>query len=159
MDEYLAATETVIASGPFDASLRDALRAAMHTLANLPDIGRSWLAHGDFDAKHICADPDSHTYTGIIDFGEIRGADPLYDLGHLSVHAADAFGTDVCEPVLTGYQERVDLPGDWLGEIHLQTVAITTRALAIQLGRPESAYRRALIDRLHPLLDAFFSDG
>lgn len=153
--EYLAAAETVIASSLVDTSLS----YAMHFWANLPDNGRSWLAHGDFDATHIHADPESHTHTGIIDFGEIRGPDPLYDLGHVWIHVADAFGTDVFDAVLAGYRERVDLPGDWRGEIRLQTVAIATRALAIQLGRPESAYRRALSDRLHALLDAFPSDG
>lgn len=131
----------------------------MHTWANLPDNGRNWLAHGDFDATHIYADPKSHAYTGIIDFGEIRGADPLYDLGHLLVHATDAFGSEVFDTVLIGYRERVDLPEDAGWHIRVQAIAIATRALAIQLGRPERAYRHALMDRLQALLDAFTPDG
>lgn len=42
------------------------------------------LAHGDLDLIHIYQDKGE--YTGIIDFGEIRGADRLYDLGHFNLH-------------------------------------------------------------------------
>lgn len=150
--EYLAATDTVVASGILNNGLHGTLRQAMHTWADLPDRGWSRLAHGDFDATHIYAGPETHTYTGIIDFGEIRGADPLYDLGHVYMHAADAFGTEVFDHLVAGYRERVDLPVDWRGEIRLQPIAIATRALAIQLGRPASAYRRMLTDRLYALL-------
>ena len=40
----------------------------------------SYLAHGDFDSTHIYQ--EAGRYTGIIDFGEIRGTDRWYDLGH-----------------------------------------------------------------------------
>ncbi len=42
------------------------------------------LAHGDFDTTHIYE--KNCRYSGIIDFGEIRGAEPLYDLGHFQLH-------------------------------------------------------------------------
>ncbi len=54
------------------------------------------MAHGDFDTSHIFAANGS--YTGIIDFGEIRGAEPTFDLGHLALHAPDALPA-----VLQGY--------------------------------------------------------
>ncbi len=38
------------------------------------DVEKAWLAHGDFDATHIYQ--EHGRYTGIIDFGEIRGGDP-----------------------------------------------------------------------------------
>lgn len=153
--EYLAATDTVIASDTFDGFLIGALREVMRTWADLPDAQPSALAHGDFDATHIYTDPETHAYTGIIDFGELRGADPLYDLGHVWMHAADAFGREVFGHLLAGYRECADLPGDWRDGIRLQAIAIVTRALAIQLGRPPNAYRRALIERLHSLLGDF----
>lgn len=151
--EYLSATETVIASGCFCASRSAAVDEAMWIWAGLPDAGSSRLAHGDFDATHIYADPETHTYAGIIDFGEIRGADPLYDLGHVWMHGADTFGTAVFEHLLAGYRERGDLPDDWRDRVRLQSIAIVTRALAIQLGRPPNPYRHALIVRLRMLLD------
>lgn len=150
--EYLVATETVIASGIFDDDVSGTLREAMRMWADLPDRGSSRLAHGDFDTSHIYTDPETDAYTGIIDFGEIRGADSFYDLGHISAHAADAFGAEVFDAVLTGYRERVDLPADAERHIRVQATAIATRALSIQLGRPQNAYRRELINRLHALL-------
>jgi aminoglycoside phosphotransferase (APT) family kinase protein len=48
------------------------------------DIEQALLAHGDFDATHIYQE-HGH-YTGIIDFGEIRGGDSFYDLGHFQMH-------------------------------------------------------------------------
>jgi len=150
--EYLRATETVITAGILDGTLSGALRASIRTWADQPDHGWSRLAHGDFDSTHIYADPQTHAYTGIIDFGEIRGGDPLYDLGHVWMHAAGTFGTAFFEHLLAGYR---DVPDDWRGQIRLQSIAIATRALVIQLGRPNNAYRRMLTGRLRPLLDAF----
>src|SRR5262249_44147250 len=45
---------------------------------------QAWLAHGDFDATHIYQ--EHGCYTGIIDFGEIRGSNPFYDLGHFQMY-------------------------------------------------------------------------
>ena len=157
--EYRAATDTVIASRVLDSGLDGTLRDAMRTWADLPDQGWSRLAHGDFDTTHIYVDSETHTYTGIIDFGEIRGADPLYDLGHLWMQAASAFATDVFDHVLAGYGEQGGLPDNWRNGIRLQAIAIAIRALAIQLGRPEHAYRGTLVDRLRTLLEEVVSRG
>ena len=43
----------------------------------------SRLAHGDFDATHIYQ--RDGLYTGVIDFGEMRGAEPHYDLAYFLV--------------------------------------------------------------------------
>lgn len=150
--EYLAATDTVIASGLLDRALTTVLRATMRAWAELSDPEWSCLAHGDADASHVYADSKTHTYAGIIDFGEIRGADPLYDLGHAWLHAGNAFGAEGFDALLAGYRERASLPDDWQGQLRLQASAIATRALAIQLGRRPNDYRRVLIDRLHALL-------
>ncbi len=63
------------------------------------------LAHGDFDLSHIfIAD---RTYSGIIDWGEIRGAPPFYDLGHFYMHHTALL------PLLTqGYEQITSLPFD-----------------------------------------------
>jgi aminoglycoside phosphotransferase (APT) family kinase protein len=44
------------------------------------DSEQGYLAHGDFDTTQIYQ--ENGRYTGIIDFGEIRGTDRWYDLGH-----------------------------------------------------------------------------
>ena len=58
----------------------DESRAAqdlLHQSLGDPDA-TAWLAHGDFDCSHIYV--ADGRYSGIIDFGEIRGANPWYDL-------------------------------------------------------------------------------
>jgi Ser/Thr protein kinase RdoA (MazF antagonist) len=143
--EYLAATETVLMAGALPDALHGPLDAAIRAWAALLDKGTSHLAHGDFDTSHIYVDPDTGAYEGIIDFGEIRGADRFYDLGHLLVHD----GQDTFQAVAAGYNEiaPVDAEG-----VRLQAVAIATRALAIQLGRSPTAYRELLRNRLAALL-------
>ena len=51
----------------------------------LLDSEQAYLAHGDFDTTHIFQ--ENGRYTGIIDFGEIRGTSRWYDLGHF--HMSD----------------------------------------------------------------------
>jgi aminoglycoside phosphotransferase (APT) family kinase protein len=69
------------------------------------DPHRAVLAHGDFDPSHIFT--QDGRYTGVIDFGEIRGAEPTFDLGHLALHAPDALPA-----ILQGYATITPLPTD-----------------------------------------------
>jgi len=67
----------------------------------------SRLAHGDFDATHIFHRDGG--YTGVIDFGEIRGAEPHYDLAYFLVqHGAETMLADV----MAGYAEVAQVPAD-----------------------------------------------
>lgn len=91
------------------------------------------LAHGDFDATHIFA--AGGAYTGIIDFGEMRGAPPLYDLAHfLMEHGA------LLPAVLAGYAAVAPLPADVLPRLHLLSLLIRVRALArlVRQGRDDA---------------------
>ncbi len=144
--EYLAALEVVRAAGIGSVALPE----AVETWSRLPDPGASFLAHGDLDASHVYVDPVTGDYQGLIDFGEIRGADRLYDLGHALVHAGDARERTVFDGITAGYAE---IPPVDLAAVRLQAVAIAVRALAIQLGRAPNAYREYLTGRLEELLD------
>ncbi len=144
--EYLAALEVVWTTGIRPANLRD----AVETWSSLPHHGTSCLAHGDLDASHIYVDPVTGVYQGLIDFGEIRGADRLYDLGHALMHAGDERGQAVFDGLVAGYADIA--PVD-LAAVRLQAVAITVRALAIQLGRAPNGYHEFLVGRLEELLD------
>ena len=67
------------------------------------------LAHGDFDTTAIfCSDG---RYTGIIDFGEIRGAEPAFDLGHFHLHDEERMPARLLPALLAGHG-RVALPPD-----------------------------------------------
>lgn len=99
------------------------------------DSEQSYLAHGDFDATHI------YHYqgrcTGIIDFGEIRGANALYDLGHFRMHDGETLPIPVLSYLIEGYKEVATLPADYELKIYLSSLLIAIRALArsVQKGR------------------------
>jgi aminoglycoside phosphotransferase (APT) family kinase protein len=101
------------------------------------------LAHGDFDLTHIFTDQQG--YTGIIDFGEIRGTHPSYDLGHFAIenqaHLPD---------LLAGYAEICPLPPDFEQQIALQKRMIALRRAGIFLtrGRQPLANDLAVLERL-----------
>ena len=152
--EYLAAAEQVATSGILPPRHVRRMRSAVEAWAALPGSPVSHLAHGDFDTTHIYVDPASGTFTGVIDLGEIRGADRWYDLGHLLLHDGEAGRPRLFPPVLDGYGAVIGLHGDVMDHLRLQATAIATRALAIQLGRAPSPYRRWLARRLSDLAGA-----
>ena len=154
--EYLAAAETVAASGILASGIAADTASAVARWAVLPDPAISRLAHGDLDATHLYVDPASaeKPFTGIIDFGEIRGADPLYDLGHLLLHDGEGGRPVLLPSLLAGYTQGTPLPGDTMHAIRLHALAIGARALAIQSGRPHTPYRAWLAHRLTELTSA-----
>lgn len=86
------------------------------------------LAHGDFDAGHVyhCAG----VYSGVIDFGEIRGAEPTYDLGQFAIEHPDWLPL-----LLAGYRDVAGTPPDHDERIRLSSLLIATRRLAHFLAR------------------------
>lgn len=157
--EYVDAVARLGASGCLPSGLADRARAAVEAWAVLPDDGVAHLAHGDLDATHIYIDETTRAFTGIIDLGEIRGADRLYDLGHLLLHDGEAGRPAVFPHVLDGYREVEPLPDDVMARIRLQAIAIVTRAAAIQLDRPPGPYLEWLLRRLEELAGPDLLEG
>lgn len=127
----------------------------------VPEASTSaFLAHGDFDASHIfCASLDTgvisgspDAYTGIIDFGEARGADPFYDLGHALLHDGEVPIRPIFPHLLAGYRTIRPLPDDAEDAILAQAVAIGVRHLAIA-HRRDSPYADVLAARIVQLLE------
>lgn len=107
------------------------------------DVAGARLAHGDFDATHIFQ--HGGRYSGIIDFGEIRGGDPCYDLGHFRLHDGETLPIPVLSQLLAGYREAAPLPPDCERRIALSSLLIGIRALARGLRRqPRRAYPRLI---------------
>jgi Ser/Thr protein kinase RdoA (MazF antagonist) len=81
-------------------------------------------------------------YSGIIDFGEIRGADPLYDLGHALFHDTEPDRRSLFASLFAGYQAVTPLDADALSDIQQQAVAIGVRRLAIahRRGSPATSW-------------------
>lgn len=101
------------------------------------------LVHGDFDDSHIFQ--DNGTYTGIIDFGEIQGSSPLYDLGHFKLHDGQRYKG--FPALVEGYQSVVPLTAWDQLEIDLWAVWIGVRRLGIVARRSPDA------DYVHQLLN------
>ena len=79
----------------------------------------SRLAHGDFDATHIYQ--RDGVYTGVIDLGEMRGAEPHYDLAYFLVQDQTRA---MLGDLLAGYAEVGDAPPDLRGSA---TVIVATQ--------------------------------
>jgi len=113
------------------------------------------LAHGDFDTTPIFH--SEGRYSGLIDFGEVRGADPLFDLGHFLLHDREHLAWMLFDELLKGYQEVSDTSSDFERAVRSSAVLLGLR----QLGRwiaPERGWWtehrlvRARIQRIQELL-------
>jgi aminoglycoside phosphotransferase (APT) family kinase protein len=105
------------------------------------DAEQAVLAHGDFDVTHIYQRDGQ--YSGIIDFGEIRGGDPWYDLGHFRMHDGETLPTPALPWLLEGYAAVRPLPADHARRISFASLLIAIRALAHRLDRYR--YQQALV--------------
>lgn len=115
---------------------------------------RAALAHGDLDVSPIfCA---AGRYTGLIDFGEIRGTEPLFDLGHFLLHDRETVPVALLPAVLRGYGRIRPLPADHGEAIHRSAVLSGLRQLCRWLGPPRRlalthpavAHRRRRLEEL-----------
>jgi len=105
------------------------------------------LAHGDFDPTHIYQ--DGGCYTGIIDFGEIRGTDRWYDLGHFHLRDGEQLPFRLEAPLVRGYGEITTLPPDYEQRIRFTSLLINVRALARSLQRrPPDRYTQHQLEVL-----------
>ncbi len=105
------------------------------------------LAHGDFDITHIYQ--DAGRYTGIIDFGEIQGANPWYDLGHFHMRDREQHSFQLESALLRGYGDITSLPSDCEWRIRFTSMLINVRALARSLQkRPPNRYTQHQIEVL-----------
>jgi aminoglycoside phosphotransferase (APT) family kinase protein len=94
------------------------------------------LAHGDFDHSHVFA--AGGAYTGIIDFGEIRGAPPLYDVAHWALQSPP-------DALLAGYAQVVPLPDGHERVVAALSIEIGHAMLGRIAGRGNDRYERVLL--------------
>jgi aminoglycoside phosphotransferase (APT) family kinase protein len=80
------------------------------------------LAHGDFDLTHIYYQDD--TFTGVIDFGEVRGAHWLYDLSHFAIESGHLLPF-----LLAGYEEIRPLAPTDREHLRLTSILIAARRM------------------------------
>lgn len=139
--------------GEFEAQL-----AALAAVFTVDEIGRiqhaadtlrpriggphGLLAHGDLDATHIYHHDGQ--YIGIIDFGEIRGTDQCYDLGHLALHDREIVPYPLLPHILDGYTEISPLPDDAQVRIQAWRLLIGVRALSRGASHIQTAFHAHL---------------
>ena len=104
------------------------------------------LAHGDLDVTHVYA--HAGRYSGLIDFGEMRGADPYFDLGHFLLHDGETRPARLFSSFLDGYRQVSPLPDGHLAAIRTSAILLGLRQLSLWLS-PERAYplSRPLVQR------------
>lgn len=103
------------------------------------------LAHGDFDVTHIFHNGDE--YCGMIDFGEIRGTNRFYDLGHFAIE-----NQALLPNLVEGYGEITSLPPDYTGQIRQMAllIAVARSGRRVARGAATLEVDRALV---HAALD------
>jgi aminoglycoside phosphotransferase (APT) family kinase protein len=123
-------------SGLFDQRQLDVLHALV---AGEQDrlIRGGHLVHGDLDVTHIYA--DGGRYSGIIDFGEMRGADSCFDLGHFLLHDGETRATQLFSSFLKGYLQVSPLADGYYEQIRASAILLGLRQLSLWLS-PERSY-------------------
>jgi len=138
--DYLDAALATLWRHVLDADEIAAIRVILDRYDCWLDADNAWLTHGDFDATHIYQ--ENGRYTGIIDFGEMRGASRWYDLGHFRVHDGETLPTRVLPWLLEGYRAVMPLPDDHEQQISFVGLLIAIRAFArLLIKNPQSGYR------------------
>jgi aminoglycoside phosphotransferase (APT) family kinase protein len=101
------------------------------------------LAHGDFDTTAIfCA---AGRYTGVIDFGEIRGTEPAFDLGHFHLHDQEQVTDRLLPALLEGYGRVAEPPDE--RSIRRSAVLLGLRQLCRWLTRGYELDHPAVVQR------------
>jgi len=137
---YLDAALATLREHLLDADEIAAIRAILDRHDSWLDSHDAWLAHGDFDATHIYQ--EGGRYTGIIDFGEIRGSDRWYDLGHFRMHDGETLPMPALPWLLKGYRAVTPLPDDDERRMSFTSLLIALRALArLLMMNRQTAYR------------------
>jgi aminoglycoside phosphotransferase (APT) family kinase protein len=141
--------------GVFEPRHLDALGALVEAERSR-ELGAGQLVHGDLDVTHIYLHHGG--YSGLIDFGEMRGADPYFDLGHFLLHDGETRPAELFESFLAGYTEAAALPGDHREAIWVSAILLGLRQLSVWLGphrnrSPSSRLARRRVAELANLLE------
>ncbi len=106
----------------------------------------SFLSHGDFCTEHIYS--NNNKYSGIIDFGDIRGCNKYHDLGHFYTFNSDSFAH-----LVKGYNYIYQLPSNYLERVKLDAIIFGVRKLHwVARNRPHKIKNHAvykLFNQLH----------
>jgi aminoglycoside phosphotransferase (APT) family kinase protein len=111
----------------FDLRQLDALHELAAAERSRP-LRHGHLVHGDLDVTHIYT--HAGRYSGIIDFGEMRGADLYFDLGHFLLHDGETRPAQLFSSFLEGYRQVSPLPDGHCQAIRASTILLGLRQLS-----------------------------
>jgi aminoglycoside phosphotransferase (APT) family kinase protein len=122
--EYLNNDLQALSLQPFSDAEKIQLHDLMLIARKTLNVQKAVLVHGDFDVSHIFH--SNGNYSGIIDFGEIRGNNPLFDLATFIGFYQDRKAYSY---LLEGYCEITKLPAEDLYSVELMALFILLRVL------------------------------
>jgi Ser/Thr protein kinase RdoA (MazF antagonist) len=134
----------------------DELRALERVLDEAAeDPPQPRLVHGD-----VCPPAIFHvgsTFTGLIDFGEIRGAEWYFDLAYIFLSDGEDLPFPILDDLLAGYREVTELPDELPSLLRRSAAVFAINQLARWLARDgepglTSSVARSRIARLQQLL-------
>lgn len=117
--------------GVFELSHLDALETLVEAERSR-DLDVGHLVHGDLDVTHLYLHDGG--YSGLIDFGEMRGADRYFDLGHFLLHDGETRPEELFESFLAGYAGAAALPDNHREDIRVSAILLGLRQLSLWLG-------------------------
>lgn len=145
--EFLDGDLALLAENGFGPSELVRIRSIVSSGAHLMGRYAPALVHGDFDDSHIYS--HNGAFTGIIDFGEMQGNSPLYDLGHYKLHENPYHPGFRC--LAAGYNEVRELSYDDQTEIDLWALWIGIRRFGMVGRRTWGGYQEHLLRKIRLL--------
>jgi Ser/Thr protein kinase RdoA (MazF antagonist) len=136
--EYLENDLQALSQLPFSYEERSGITSLIMTARQMLDVREAVLVHGDFDISHIYH--SAGRYSGIIDFGEIRGNNRLFDFATFIGFYQDR---EAYSCLLEGYREMECLTDRDLYAAELFALFILLRFLgkAASAGAREHWFR------------------
>lgn len=151
--EYWNADIAYLAENALSSSEIAALERIRSHYDSWLDETQACLAHGDFDTTHIFQ--DDGRYTGIIDFGEIRGTNRWYDVAQFHMRDGEFLPYQLLPALLQGYQDVTLLPNGYMKYIYFTSLLVNVRALARSLRkRPPNCFTKHQIEMIRRDLTA-----
>ena len=123
-NEYLDYDLDTLRLYDFTQDEKNLIEKHMRVATSFVQVDDAVLVHGDFDISHIFH--DSGKYSGIIDFGEVRGNNRLYDLATFIGLYQDERSYSY---LLEGYSQISNLSEDDLYSVELIALFIIVRFL------------------------------
>ncbi len=135
--EFLASDLQALELNGFTEAERVQIADLMGTARRVLDVRQAVLVHGDFDVSHIFH--SNGRYSGLIDFGEIRGNNRLFDLATFALFDGSPGGI-AYSYILEGYREVAHLTDDDLYATELMVLFRVLRFLGKEVDESSRDY-------------------